>query len=302
MAVVQQAEIGFDDRLFFKQLARLEGWEKLTFFAFLLPALVLLCSLFIYPLITFLLTSFFDPSFTLKYYAKALTRPVYLRILKATIEISGLTTLGTLLLGYPVAYLFANVSPKVRMLLVPFVLLPFWTSVLVRMFAWMALLGSHGVFNNMLQGLGIISSPLPMLFNRFAVLVGMIHFMLPYMILPTYSVMSGIPNELMQAANNLGAGPYRSFLRVYLPLSLPGAGAGCLLVFIISLAFYVTPALLGGIRETMIAQIIEQQISEFFTWQFAAALSAILLAMTIALYLIYTRILGAERIYEGKTK
>jgi len=216
MASVQQTDAATIDRPYFKELSRLERMEKLTVFAFVVPALLLLSCLFIYPIIVFLLNSFFDPSFTLEHYIKAFTRPVYLRILRVTFEASILTTLGALLLGYPVAYLFAHVSDRTRNLLLPVVLFPFWTSILVRMYAWMALLGHNGVINQMLLKSDIVSSPLPMLFNRFGVLVGMIHFMLPYMILTLYSVMSGIPKELPQAAASLGAPPYKRFFKIYL--------------------------------------------------------------------------------------
>ncbi len=146
---------------------------------------------------------------------------------------------------------------------------------------------------------GIISSPLSMIFNRFGVLVGMIHFMLPYMILTLYSVMAGIPKELTQAAASLGAPPYKQFLRIYLPLSMPGIGAGCLLVFILAVAFFVTPALLGGLKDTMISQVIQSEIDDALNWGFGAALSMLLMIVTTTLYLIYNRVMGVERIHGG---
>ena len=287
------------DRAFIKQLARLERWEKITLFAFVAPAMVLLLCFFVYPLANFLLISFFDPSFTTEHYVKAFTHPVYLRIFRVTFEISILTTFGALVLGYPVAYLFANVPPTIRNFLLPAVLFPFWTSILVRMYAWMALLGHNGVINQLLIKWGIVSTPLPMLFNRFSVLVGMIHFMLPYMILTLYSVMSSIPTELTQAAASLGAPPFKQFIRVYLPLSMPGVSAGCLLVFILAVAFFVTPALLGGIKDTMISQVIQQEIDEALNWGLGATLSMLLMLVTTSLYLVYNRFMNAER-FQGK--
>ncbi len=295
--LVSQAAAATVERPYIKQLARLERWEKLTVFAFVVPAVVLLLCLFVYPICTFLLNSVFDPSFTTEHYVKAFTRPVYLRIFRITFEVSILTTLGALLIGYPVAYLFAHVPATTRNILLPVVLFPFWTSILVRMYAWMALLGHNGVINQLLIQGSILSSPLPMLFNRFSVLVGMIHFMLPYMILTLYSVMSGIPKELTQAAASLGAPPYKQFLRVYLPLSMPGVGAGCLLVFILAVAFFVTPALLGGVKDTMISQVIQTEIEETFNWGFGAALSTLLMVVTTTLYLIYNRFMSLERIH-----
>lgn len=290
------AEADSGKRPFVKQLARLERWEKVTVFAFIAPALVLLVCFFVYPLVVFLFNSLWDPSFTTAHYVKAFTHPVFLRIFRVTFEISIMTTLGALLIGYPVAYLFSHVSTTTRNILIPLVLFPFWTSILVRMYAWMVLLGHHGVINQLLIRGDIISAPLPMLFNRFSVLVGMIHFMLPYMILTLYSVMSGIPRELTQAAASLGAPPYKQFFRIYLPLSMPGIGAGCLLVFILAVAFFVTPALLGGIKDTMISQVIQQEIEDSLNWGFGAALSMLLMIVTTSLYLIYNRVMSIERI------
>jgi putative spermidine/putrescine transport system permease protein len=284
-----------------KDLAKLERREKLIYFAFLLPLLVYLAVFFIYPLITFLPTSvYFEGAFTFDKYVKAFTKPVYLRILRTTFEISALTTLITLVLGYPIAYLFTNVTGKMKGVITVFIILPFWTSIIVRMYAWMSLLGYNGIFNRLFIEGGIISEPFPMMFNRFGVLVGMVHYMLPYMILSIYAVMSGIPPDYMQAGANLGAPPIKRFIRIYLPLSMPGIGAGCLLVFIISLGFFITPALLGGLKDTMIAQIIEQEMSQTFDWPFAAALSTILIVVTTTLYIIYSRLMSVERIYEGK--
>jgi ABC-type spermidine/putrescine transport system permease subunit I len=284
-----------------KDLAKLERREKLIYFAFLAPLLVYLAVFFIYPLITFLpISVYYEGAFSFDKYVKAFTRPVYLRILRTTFEVSALTTLIALLLGYPVAYLFTNVSGKVKGVVTVFIILPFWTSIIVRMYAWMSLLGYNGIFNRLFIEGGLISEPFPMMFNRLGVLVGMVHFMLPYMILSIYAVMSGIPPDYMQAGANLGAPPIRRFIKIYLPLSMPGIGAGCLLVFIISLAFFITPALLGGLRDTMIAQIIEQEMSQTFDWPFAAALSTILIAVTTTLYIIYSKLMSVERIYEGK--
>lgn len=296
---ISRIDTAIGERPFVKQLARLERWEKITVFAFVVPAMVLLLSLFVYPLVVFLLNSVFDPNFTLEHYIKAFSRPVYLKIFRVTFEASILTTIGALIIGYPVAYLFAHVSTTTRNIILPLVLFPFWTSILVRMYAWMVLLGNNGVINQLLLDADVISSPLPMMFNRFGVLVGMIHFMLPYMILTLYSVMSGIPKELTQAAASLGAPPYKQFFRVYLPLSMPGIGAGCLLVFILAVAFFVTPALLGGLKDTMISQVIQSEIEDALNWGFGAALSMLLMIVTTTLYLIYNRVMGVERISGG---
>ena len=293
--------VGTDQPSFAKHLAKLERREKLIYFAFVAPLLVYLAFFFIYPLLSFLPTSFYyENAFSLEKYVRAFTKPVYLRILRISFIIAGSTTLITLLLAYPVAYLFTNSTGKIKGLITVFIILPFWTSIIVRMYAWMSLLGHNGIFNRLFMEGGIISEPIPMMFNRFGVLVGMVHFMLPYMVLSIYAVMSGIPHVYMQAGANLGAPPLKRFVKIYLPLSMPGVGAGCLLVFILALAFYITPALLGGLKDTMIAQIIEQQMRETFDWPFAAALSTILIIVTTTLYVIYNKVMSIERIYEGK--
>jgi len=284
-----------------KHLAKLERREKLIYFAFVMPLLVYLAIFFIYPLFSFLPTSFYyEGAFSFDKYLRAFTRPVYLRILRTSFIIAGSTTLITLILAYPVAYLFTNVSGKMKGVITAFIILPFWTSIIVRMYAWMSLLGHNGIFNRMFLEAGVISEPIPMMFNRFGVLVGMVHFMLPYMVLSIYAVMSGIPPDYMRAGANLGAAPLKRFIKIYLPLSMPGVGAGCLLVFILALAFYITPALLGGLKDTMIAQIIDQEMRETFDWPFAAALSTVLIIVTTTLYIIYQKVMSVERIYEGK--
>jgi ABC-type spermidine/putrescine transport system permease subunit I len=265
-----------------KHLSRLERREKLIYFAFVAPLILYLCIFFIYPLFTFLpISVFYDGTFSFDKYIRAFTKTVYLRILLITFEISALTTLLALVMGYPVAYWFTNSTGKVKGLITAFIILPFWTSIIVRMYAWMSLLGFNGIINRTLIGAGVVSDPIPLMFNRFGVLVGMTHYMLPYMVLSLYAVMSGIPADYMQAGANLGAPPLKRFLKIYLPLSMSGIGAGCLLVFILSIGFFITPALLGGLKETMIAQIIEQEIGTTFDWPFAAVLSTILLAVTI---------------------
>jgi ABC-type spermidine/putrescine transport system permease subunit I len=280
-----------------KELSRLARNEKLALFGFLVPALILLTVFFLYPLLSFLAQSLFDPDFTREHFDKAFGRPVYMKILWRTLKVSAWTTVLCFAIGYPVAFVMAHARGKMKIIIITFVLIPFWTSVLVRMFAWMALLGRDGVINRALIHMNLIDQPVEMLFTQFAVLVGMVHFMLPYMILPIYAVMTGIPKNLMDAAANLGAPPRKVFWRVYFPLSLPGIGAGGLLVFIISMGFYVTPALLGGAKDVMLAQIIEQQISDTLNWGFAAALSAILLAVTIVLFIFYDRLISPEKIY-----
>ncbi len=278
----------------FRRLNRREQWVQMNF---LVPCLLFLVLFFFVPLAMFLSNAFFDPGFTLEHFEKAFTRPLYMNTLVKTLKLSLTTTIVCVILAYPVAFVITHTSGKVKTAILILVLIPFWTNILVRMFAWLAILGRNGVINSNLIAIGAIDEPISLLYNYFAVVLGMTHYMLPFMILPIYSVMAAIPANLTDAAANLGATPFRAFLRVFLPLSLPGVGAGCLLVFILSLGFFITPALMGGAKDTMFAQIIEIQINQMLNWGFAAALSTILLVLTIILYLIYDRLLGVDRIY-----
>lgn len=278
----------------FRRLQRREQWIQVNF---LVPCLLFLILFFFVPLAMFLSNAFFDPNFTMKHFEKAFTQPIYMNTLIKTLQLSLTTTIVCVILAYPVAFVITHASGKLKIAILIIVLIPFWTNILVRMFAWLAILGRNGVINSNLVSMGLIDEPLPLLYNYFSVVLGMTHYMLPFMILPIYSVTAAIPTNLTDAAANLGATPFRAFLRVFLPLSLPGVGAGCLLVFILSLGFYITPALMGGPKETMLAQIIEIQINQMLNWGFAAALSTILLVLTVILYLVYERLLGIDRIY-----
>lgn len=273
---------------------RIEKRSQLTFLLFLIPAVVLLIFAFVLPLGTFLLQSVIDPDWTTRHFTKIANGRIYLPVILETLKISFLTALFCLILGYPVAYVMTKTKGLTRLTILALVLVPFWTNILARMFAWIVLLGKQGIINSSLISMGFIDAPLSMLFSEFAVLVGMVHYMLPYMILPLLAVMVAIPDNLTDAAANLGASPLRGFFHVFLPLSLPGIAAGGLMVFIISLGFYVTPALLGGPQDILLAQVIEFQISETLNWGFAAALSLVLLLVTFFLYLLYIRVTDGE--------
>jgi putative spermidine/putrescine transport system permease protein len=186
-----------------------------------------------------------------------------------------------------------------RVLLI-FIVVPYFTGSLVRTYAWMVLLGREGVVNQLLLRSGLADRPLPLMYNRFGVLVGMSYILLPYMILALYAVMKGIDPGLLRAARALGATGFQAFCRVFLPLTLPGIGGGTLLVFILSLGFFVTPALMGSPRETMIAMVIENQVGVLLNWGFASALAMVLLAATVLGFLVYDRVLGLERLFEAK--
>jgi len=220
---------------------------------------------------------------------------VFRMILGRTLWIAGMVTVVCLLMGYPTAwYLSQQVDRKAAILLF-LVLLPFWTSLLVRTVAWVVLLQREGVVNDALLRTGLITEPLKMIFNRFAVYVAMVHVLLPFMILPLYSVMKAIPPSYLRAAASLGAPPVVAWLRVYLPQTLPGIGAGCLMVFIQALGYYVTPALVGGADDQMISYFIAFYASKTINWGMAAALALILFAATMGLYAVYQRLLGFDR-------
>ena len=252
-----------------------------------------------YPVARLLSLSLFDPEFTLRNYETALTTPVYVHVLQTTLKISVQTTLLCLLLGYPLAYALSAASERARNLLIIAVVLPYFTSILVRSYAWLVLLGRHGILNEGMISLGIIDHPIKMIYNTTGVVIGMTHIMLPIMVLALYSVMRGIDMNLIKVSDSLGASRAQTFLWVYFPLSLPGVGAGCLLVFIFSVGFYVTPALLGGLRDTMLAMLIATQIQELLKWGFAGALSLILLVVTLTLFLAFNRVMGLDRIWGG---
>jgi len=221
---------------------------------------------------------------------------VFRLVLGRTLWISGAVTLLCLALGYPLAYLLASLPQRTANLMLVAVLLPFWTSLLVRTTAWVVLLQREGVVNAALLGAGLVDEPLGMIFNRFAVYVAMTHILLPFMVLPLYSVMKGVPGNLTRAALSLGASPWTAFRRIYLPLTLPGIGAGCLIVFIQALGYYITPALVGGAEDQMISYFIAFYASRTINWGMAAALSVMLLAATLALYLVYSRLAGFDRL------
>jgi putative spermidine/putrescine transport system permease protein len=247
--------------------------------ALTLPALILLLLLFVLPLGRLFALSFAGGS--LEWYAKALTGGLYTTILLRTFEIAAIVTACCLVIGYPVAFLLATTTPAWRAIGFAFVMLPLWTSVLVRTYAWMVLLGRNGIINRLLIDTGLMDQPLPMLNSKMAVVLGMVHVMLPFMILPIYSAVTRIDPDLAKAARGLGASTLRVVTTIYLPLTLRGILAGVTLVFVVSLGFYITPALLGGGKVLMFAMVIEQQVREFLAWNFASALSVILLAVTL---------------------
>jgi ABC-type spermidine/putrescine transport system permease subunit I len=295
------------------RFARLRRREQLRYILILAPAVVFLVALYGYPVAAMLLRAFSDPVWGFDNFAPlvqarstfdvlgaSLPMNAYIRVFGITLQIATVVTIVTLLLGYPVAYALSSLAPARANLLMILVLIPFWTSILVRSYAWMVLLGREGILNEAMLAAGVRDEPMQLLNTRMAVYVGMIHILLPFMILPLYAVMRGIDRNLLRAAGNLGAPPWAVFRRIFLPLSLPGVAAGCLLVFILSLGFYITPALLGGQRDIMISMLIEQQVSQL-KWGFGATLALVLLVIALGIYLLFSRLLGVERVF-GSTR
>ncbi|MCH8620347.1 ABC transporter permease [Undibacterium sp. TS12] len=211
------------------------------------------------------------------------------RIFERTFHISLVVTLCCLLGGYPLAYWISTLPERRANLVMILVLIPFWTSILVRIAAWIVLLQSEGLVNKTLLALHLTEAPLELLFNRAGVYISMTHIMLPFMILPLYSVMKSIPPTYVRAAVSLGSNPFAAFWRVYVPQTYPGVGAGTLLVFILALGYYITPALLGGSNEQMISYYIAHMINDTINWGMACALGALLFAATLVLYSVYRR-------------
>ena len=219
---------------------------------------------------------------------------VFGKILMRTFNISAVVTVLCLLLAYPLAYWLSTLNARQANVLMILVLVPFWTSILVRVAAWIVLLQREGLVNSALMGLGVVNEPLALLFNRTGVVIAMVHILLPFMILPLYSVMKSVPPTYLRAAISLGSPPLAAFFRVYVPQTYPGIGAGALLVFILCIGYYVTPALLGGADDQMLSYYIAQYTNVEVNWGMACALGAVLLAATLVLYAVYRRVVKSE--------
>lgn len=263
------------------------------------PSVVFLTVFFLYPVLRLLLLSVqveATGELTAEHFHRALTAEVYVRVLGITFGIAGETTLGAVALGYPLAYWLARQPLSRRGWLLMLVLIPFWTSYLVKTFAWMITLDQSGIMNRALMGAGLVPAPIDVLHQRMGVRIGMIHAMLPLAVLTMLPVMLGVERQLPRAAATLGAPPGQIFWRIFFHLSLPGVAAAGLLVFITSLGFFITPALLGGPRETMLAQLIIAQVQEMMNWSFAGALAVMMLGAALVTCWIYDRLFGLSTV------
>ncbi|MTH64095.1 ABC transporter permease [Paracoccus shanxieyensis] len=275
--------------------------ERLFFLSMSLPAMILVGICALIPVVWIVQQSFrtLAGDYTLENYEKLLTSPLTWRALRVTLELSGATLAICLLLGVPLAFVLATTSTKVANRLMVLILLPLWTSILVRTYGWLVLLRNEGLINKALLGSGLVSEPLPLIYNFTGTLIGMVHYMLPLFVLPTYAAMRDIDSNALRAAASMGASLWRSFWTVILPLSMGGIISGGTIVFIYTLGFFITPAILGGGKVAPIAIRMERTLSTFQNWGAASALGVLLLvlvALVAAILLGAARLLRRQRI------
>ncbi|MBS9719704.1 ABC transporter permease [Tianweitania sp. BSSL-BM11] len=259
------------------------------------PFFALIFFAFIYPLGSLLSLSVLEPSPTLGNYERVLENPLYATVLFRTLRIALLVSLLSLALSLPVAILMANSRGPKAVFLTACVLLPFWSSVLVRTAAWAILLQRNGLVNDFLQGIGITSEPLRLLYTQGAVVIAMTHVLMPFMVLPIYGALRNIPSDYNRASAICGAGPLRTFWEVTLPLAMPGIIGGFILVFLTALGYFITPSLLGSPQEMMIATLISQQMRENLDWPFAAALVGVLTLLVTIITIAFSKVFRFER-------
>lgn len=268
----------------------------------LLLVIAYLAAFFFLPLAVLVAQSVQNPSGTAlssDAYDQILATTTFHKIIFTTLRISFEATLVTIVLAYPLAAFLSTRSARLVAVLLVLVVIPYFTSTLVRTFAWMVILGQQGAVNSLLEATGLTQSPIQFLYNELGVLIGLVYVFLPFTVLVLYSVMRGIDRDLLRAAASSGAGPVRSFLRVYLPLSMPGVVAGGLLTFVMALGSYITPAVMGSPRETMIAMTIQQELNLLLDWRMGSALAVVLLGIVVAVLLVYDRAVGLSRLFEG---
>jgi len=279
-------------------LRRLNRQERYKLFGLTLPYLVLVTALIIIPIGWLFYMSFIgrDGTLSLENYTRMIDSKAYMRIFITTFKISILTTLICAMLGYPLTYFMSQLPKKWAGLCMIGVLIPFWTSLLVRTYAWLVLLQKKGIVNTILVDLELISAPIKFVHNTSGTLIGMAHIMLPFLILPLYANMRTIDKDCIRAAASLGATPSRAFWTVFFPLSIPGLLAGLLIVFVLCLGFYVTPAILGGGRVIMVAMKISSNIELYFSWGAASALGVVLLLFTLLILFLASKLVSMDQI------
>jgi putative spermidine/putrescine transport system permease protein len=274
--------------------------EQVLMLALALPALLVILLLIVVPVGWLAWQSIYHDGFSLENYRRIVSEDIYWRSFALTFELSLLVTVLALLLGYPIAYA-ASAAPKGwSIVILALVVLPFWTSVLVRAYAWLALLQRTGVINHLLQDLGLIGEPLALVHNTFGTIVATLHILLPFMVLPLYATMQKIPRDLLQAGASLGGSPSHTFCRIFLPLSQPGVLAGGTLVFVLSLGFYITPELLGGGRTIMVSMLVSRNVELYDQWGAASAVGVVLLLGVAIIFLVVSRFIPLDRVLGQK--
>lgn len=268
------------------------GWWLL-----LLPALLLVVVFYVAPILQVLAISVSEPEPGLGNYERLFTSSAVQRVIVTTLRICVITTGFALLLGYAIAYAITLASPRAKGWWILAVLVPLWISVLVRAFAWVTLLRRQGLVNNTLLDLGVIAEPLPLVWNEFGIIVGMVHYMVPFAVLPMLAAMRDIDPRLLAAARGLGASRGEVFRRVFLPLSMPGVIAAGVLVFIFSLGFYITPAILGGGKTLMVAEWIGLQILDLIRWGLGTMMATMLVIAILLTLVVFSRVVDLRRIF-----
>lgn len=268
-------------------------------FLLTLPLTGFLGVFYAYPVIAMLLRSLQPGTWSVSAYANLFASDVFWRVMQITLEISGIVTLCSLLLGFPLAYWLARMpAPRANLLMI-LVLIPFWTSILVRSYAWMALLERHGVINNIIMALHLAPRPVKLLNTRFSVCLAMIHVLLPFMVLPIYTTLRSLDWRLARAAAGLGSTPLATVRQIILPLARPGIAAGVTLVFTLSIGFYITPVLVGASSDVMISILINDDVGQL-DWPAASAMAAVLLALVLLVTTVLARLIGAKTLIPGR--
>lgn len=281
-----------------KQLTEDAHRERLSLLSLCSPAVLLIVFVLVIPILWLFYLSFIgaDGQFSFENYERMLERKSYRRILVTTFKVSILTTALCVLIGYPLAYFFSQLPKRLANLCLITVLLPFWTSLLVRTYAWLVLLQKKGLVNTWGIELGLWDEPIKIVHNLSGTLIGMVHIMLPFLVLPLYNSMLAIDKDYLKAAAGLGAGPKRAFWTVFFPLSVPGLAAGSLMVFVLCLGFYVTPAVLGGGKVIMVSMKIASNIELFVNWGAASALGVVLLVLTLVILWLASRFVQLDKL------
>jgi ABC-type spermidine/putrescine transport system permease subunit I len=268
----------------------------------LLPALAWTFAFFLLPLALMCWRSIASEGFSLEPYALLFTSPLYTKVMLTTVKAAAIATVGALVLAYPLAYTLTMSSRALRAFILVLVLVPYWVDIIVRSFSWLILLGDNGLVNKTLMALGLIQAPLALLYNPASVLIAMVQILLPLATIVLFGAMLRIERTLIAAATIHGAGPWQAFRTIFFPLSLPGIYGAGLLVFVLALGFYVTPALLGSPRETMIAQTIMVDATQLLDWPQASAAGSVLLLITTAIATLYNRYFSLDRLWGGADK